>query len=583
MFFKKRKKFVNSDITPDEIFMDAKNMPGWERESLEGVMEKAITFKTPLFLAVFFGLLSLALLGRVGFLDVVRGSDFADKVYLNRLRAVTLPPARGVIYDRTGRQLSWNSAALSSGADAAVPGEEAAVEPVRVYTSMLGLAHVLGYLGYVSDNSLGFAGKAGVERQYNDVLAGDAGSRLVEVDSKERIISASLQKPPRDGQNITLTIDAELQSELFRILDGVIQDRGFNAGAGVVMNPRTGEILAMTSWPEYDSNALSRGDPAEVRSLMSNPRNPFFFRAISGLYSPGSIIKPVMALAALAEGVVDENKQIFSSGSISVPNPYNPKEPSVFYDWRPQGWVDLRHALAVSSNVYFYTIGGGFDDVGGLGVSRINKYLKIFGLGNGTGVDLSPEAQGFIPDPEWKAQTLADKIWRVGDTYNLSIGQGWLQVTPLQMASIVSAISQDGIRVRPYMVKEIKNIDGGISYEAKAKYEDPINIDKKYFTAVKEGMRMAAEFGTAAALSGLGIDLAGKTGTAEIGKDYVNSWIISFAPYDKPNLAMSIVLERGSVHNLVGAPFAARQLYEWIKVHRPEYLKNKDLEVRLPN
>lgn len=578
MFFKK-KKFVDADITPDEIFMDAKNIPGWERESFEGVMEKAITVRTPLFMAVFFGLFALALLGRVGFLDVVRGADFADKAYVNRLRAVTLNPARGVIYDRNGKELSWNSAVSSSAApDSDMAAlDDAAVEPVRVYASMPGLAHVLGYLGHISDYSTDLTGKAGVERQYDEVLAGDTGSRLVEVDSKERVISASLQKPPRDGQNITLTIDAELQSELFRIIGSVVQDRGFNAGAGVVMNPQTGEILAMTSWPEYDPNVLSQGDPAKVRALMSDSRNPFFFRAISGLYAPGSIIKPVMALAALSEGVIDENRQIFSSGSISVPNPYNPKEPSIFYDWRPQGWVDLRHALAVSSNVYFYTIGGGFDDIGGLGVSRIGKYLKLFGLGSDTGIDLAPEAQGFIPNPAWKAQTLADKIWRVGDTYNLSIGQGWLQVTPLQMASIVSTVSQDGVRVRPYVVKTVKNPDGGVVHETETQYETPINIDKKYFTAVKEGMHLAASpGGTAAALAGLGINLAGKTGTAEIGKEFVNSWIISFAPYDKPDLALSIVMERGGVHNLVGAPFAARQLYEWMLVHRPEYLRSKN-------
>ncbi|MEK7646937.1 MAG: penicillin-binding transpeptidase domain-containing protein [Patescibacteria group bacterium] len=579
MFFKK-KKLADLDITPDEIFMDAKNMPGWERESFEGVMEKAITFKTPLLMAVFFGLLSLTLLSRVGYLDVVRGSDFADKAYVNRLRAVALKPARGVIYDRNGRELSWNSVVSSSAppeSNVAALGDGLVVEPVRVYASMPGLAHVLGYLGHVSDYSSELAGKAGVERQYDDVLAGETGSRLVEVDSKERVISASLQKPSKDGQSIVLTIDAELQSELFRILGSVIQDRGFNAGAGVVMDPRTGEVLAMTSWPEYDPNVLSQGDPAKVRSFMSDSKNPFFFRAISGLYAPGSIIKPVMALAALSEGVIDENRQIFSSGSISVPNPYNPKEPSIFYDWRPQGWVDLRHALAVSSNVYFYTVGGGFDDIGGLGVSRIGKYLKLFGLGSGTGIDLVPEAQGFVPNPEWKTQTLSDKIWRVGDTYNLSIGQGWLQVTPLQMASVVSAISQDGVRVRPFLVKAIKNSDGGTVDEAETQYGASIDIDRKYFTAVKEGMRMAASpGGTAAALSGLGINLAGKTGTAEIGKEFVNSWIISFAPYDKPALVMSIVLERGSVHNLVGAPFAARQLYEWMMVHRPEYLKNKN-------
>ncbi|MEK7122098.1 MAG: penicillin-binding transpeptidase domain-containing protein [Patescibacteria group bacterium] len=565
----RKKIFSEKDISPDEIFLDAKNMPNFSRESFEGVMEKTIAPAGALVMAAVFGLVLIIMIFKVGILQFNQGEAFYQRAKENRLRLMTLFPERGVIYDRRGLELAWN--------------DNFAGEIIRVYTNLSGLSHLLGYMGFFSEEELAEGdfnrqskyGRAGLEKGLDDFLRGQKGRRLVEVDSLDRIISESVQQMPENGADVALTIDAEMQSKLFEKIQNTIKDRGFKGGAGIVMNPQNGEILAMTSWPEYDSNAFSKGEAEKLPFFLNNEEKPLFFRAVSGLYSPGSTIKPIIALAALEEGVIDKDRSIFSAGSISVTNPYDSDKNTVFYDWKAHGWVDMRRAIAVSSNVYFYTIGGGFEDIGGLGVSRLKKYFEMFGLGKKTGLEFLPEEAGFVPDPEWKEKYFSDKIWRVGDTYNLSIGQGWLEATPLQMAAAASIISRNGERIKPHLLKEMrftdknKKIDPVKSSEAEF---NRVNIEEKYFKIVKEGMKIAVEEGTAQALSGLGIEIGAKTGTAQIGGGKVDSWLIAFAPYDNPRLVLTIVLEGGNADNLVGAPFAARQFFEWLILNRPEYL-----------
>ncbi|MEK7596248.1 MAG: penicillin-binding transpeptidase domain-containing protein, partial [Patescibacteria group bacterium] len=434
----RKKIFSKKDISPDEIFLDAKNMPNFSRESFEGVMEKAIVSANVLIMAAVFGLVLTAMLLRVGILQFSRGEAFYQRAKENRLHLAALFPERGVIYDRRGLELAWND--ISSD------------KIIRVYADLPGLSHLLGYTGFLSEKELAKGnfdgqfkyGRTGLEKGLEDFLKGKKGRRLVEVDSLGKTVSESVQQAPENGADVTLSIDAEMQSKLFEKIQNTAKDRGFKGGAGIVMNPQNGEILAMTSWPEYDLNAFSKGEEEKLSIFLNNKEKPLFFRAVSGLYPPGSAIKPIIALAALKEGVIDKDRFIFSAGSISVANPYDPDKSSVFYDWKAHGWVDLKKALAVSSNVYFYTIGGGFEEIGGLGVSRLKKYFEMFGLGKKTGLEFLPEEAGFIPAPEWKEKYFSDKIWRVGDTYNLSIGQGWLEVTPLQMAVAASIISRNG-------------------------------------------------------------------------------------------------------------------------------------------
>ncbi|MBI2628040.1 MAG: hypothetical protein HYW71_01225 [Candidatus Niyogibacteria bacterium] len=560
----RKKIFSKKDISPDEIFLDAKNMPNFSRESFEGIMEKAIISANAWVMTAVFGLVLAVMFLKVGILQISQGEMFYQRAKENRLHLMSLFPERGVIYDRRGLELARN--------------ENFSNEIIRVYADLPGLSHLLGYMGFLSEEELKEGnfdrqskyGRAGLEKGLDNFLRGKEGQRLVEVDSLGKIVSESIQRAPENGANITLSIDAEMQSKLFEKIQNTAQDRGFKGGAGIVMDSQNGEILAMTSWPEYDPNAFSKGEAEKLPFFLNNEEKPLFFRAISGLYSPGSSIKPVIALAALKEGVIDKDHSIFSAGSISVANPYDPGKKSVFYDWKAHGWVNLEKALAVSSNVYFYAIGGGFEEISGLGVSRLKKYFEMFGLGKKTGLEFLPEEEGFIPSPDWKEKYFSDKIWRLGDTYNLSIGQGWLEVTPLQMAVVTSIISQNGKKIKPHLVKEMiftdkKNVPLPLSFEK-------IDIEEKYFKIVKEGMKMAVEEGTAKALSGLRAEIAAKTGTAQIGSNRVDSWLVAFAPYDNPRLVLTIVLEGGNANNLIGAPFAAKQFFEWLILNRPEYL-----------
>ncbi len=257
-----------------------------------------------------------------------------------------------------------------------------------------------------------------MERALNGILAGQNGTTLTETDAKGALVSQSIKVEPVPGARVQLSLDAEVTQGLYDAIATVADQSGFQGGSGVIMDVQTGELLAMTSYPEYSMDALSRGDQASLTALNADKRQPFLNRAVSGLYAPGSIVKPFMGVAALEEGVIDEHKQILSTGSISIPNPYNPDLPSVFKDWRVNGLTDVRRAIAVSSDVYFYEVGGGYKDQPGLGIDRIDKYLRIFGFGAPTGIQGFKEPAGNIPTPAWKEATFDGDPWRIGDTYH---------------------------------------------------------------------------------------------------------------------------------------------------------------------
>ncbi|PIR70685.1 MAG: hypothetical protein COU46_00080 [Candidatus Niyogibacteria bacterium CG10_big_fil_rev_8_21_14_0_10_42_19] len=600
MFPRHRKKYKNKEISPDEIFLDSRNIPEFDVESMEGHLEVLLSGRVAFTVYAAYFILAVIFISQLFNLQVVKAGHFRERAYLNRLELRSLIPERGLILDRNGVELAWNEPTFQvvinpDGDNEAVVADNVRWEeaeallkdmpdlplriepvPVRRYTSLGGFAHLLGYVGYPEDQSyLEYEleegskirlyprikiGKTGLEQKFEKKLSGILGAHIAEVNSKGKIVSESKKKDPEPGAPLQLTIDSGMQSVLYNSISGVVNDKGFRGGAGVVLDVKTGDVLAMTSFPELNSNDFSKGISSEEFSkILNDKKNPFFFRALEGLYSPGSVIKPLIALAALNEGVIKPEKQIFSAGSISLPNPYFPGQASVFPDWKAHGWVDLRRALAVSSNVFFYEIGGGFQDQPGLGADRIRMYEEAFGLGRVTGVGLS-EASGFIPSPEWKKENVKnDPIWRIGDTYNFSIGQGATQVTPIQMARVIAAIAADG------KILKLNIIDGSRSY-----IENEIDIDAEYFNVVKEGLRMAVAEGTAQALSGLKVKVAGKTGTAEIGDGRVNSWFIGFLPYENPTIAVAVVLESGDIHNLIGAPFASRQFVEWTIANRPE-------------
>jgi penicillin-binding protein 2 len=533
---KKNKLSSLSAISPDEVFLDSQNIPDFDSHQLEGRMEQPLSQRTFCFIGLVFLFLAVILIGKTAYLQIITGEVLAARAENNRLRQIMLQPERGLIYDRRGELLAWNEAGG------------------RTYKNLKGLSHVLGYTG----EEFGvLKGKSGVEKSYNEFLRGQMGVKIIEVNSKNEIESENIQLGAQDGRDLHLYIDAELQQKFYEIFAGLASERDFAGAAGVILDVDSGEVLALVSYPEYSSQILSQGWPEEeIEAYRNNAQKPFLNRALSGLYAPGSVIKPFIALAALNEGVISPEKEIFSSGSISIPHPYFPGKKSIFYDWKAHGFVDMRRALAVSSNVYFYTIGGGYEDVSGLGIKRIQKYLKNFGLGSRTNIDLGGEALGVVP---------GDSVWRIGDTYNVSIGQGNLQVTPLQMATAMAILANGGHLIQPLVSMEQER---GVKERSLG-----IEIKPEHFRVVREGMRQAVLEGTAKALAWLPIEMAAKTGTAELGSgQFVNSWLIGFWPYKNPRFVLSIVLEKGRASNLIGGVFATRQLMEWMIIHRPEYL-----------
>lgn len=559
--FKKNSKHAPV-IYPDEIFMDSENISGFDMSHFEGRIEKPISKKTYGFLSIILGIIGLFFIGKVFSLQIVNGEKFSQRSLKNSFKKEFTSPLRGVIYDRKGVALAWNE------------------EKKRQYDDMPGISHVIGYTGLPSKEDLmenndiltdETIGKGGIEKKYNNALRGDRGVKLIERDSQGGTISESIQTTPKNGDRIDLTIDSKLQTKLFEIIDSVAKDRGFSGGAGIIMDVRDGGILALTSWPEYNSGVLSSGGPPEeIKKILNDKNKPFINRAISGIYAPGSVVKPFVAIAALNEGIISPEKQIYSSGSISVPNPFFPDKPSIFKDWKAHGWVDMKRAIAVSSDVYFYEIGGGFEDVRGLGINKISEYARKFGLDSATGIDLPGELTGTIPAPEIKAKNdTGDPVWKVGDTYNSSIGQGYFLSTPIEILSYISAVANSGKILRPYLIKQASE------NSSNQKNLRNILIPENYFKIAREGMRMAVTEGTAQGLNLPGVSIAAKTGTAEIiGKKFTNSWITGFFPYENPKYSFVVVMEKGHIGNTVGAPYVMNQLLEWMKIYTPEYLNN---------
>jgi penicillin-binding protein 2 len=241
------------------------------------------------------------------------------------------------------------------------------------------------------------------------------------------------------------------------------------------------------------------------------------------------------------------------TASISLPNPYDPAHPSVFKDWRAQGYEDMRHALAVSSDVYFYEVGGGFQTQKGIGIDNIEKYVRMFGFGTTTNINFPGEQRGIIPDPAWKATNFKGEVWRIGDTYNTTIGQYGFQVTPIQAVRAVAAMANGGTLLTPTFLKD--DIARPLTM---------ISLDPSYFQIVREGMRLCVTEGTCTALNVPYLDVAAKTGTAQLGvsKDLVNSWTIGFWPIEKPKYAFAVVMERASKTNQFGAALVIRALLD---------------------
>ncbi|MDP1706551.1 MAG: penicillin-binding transpeptidase domain-containing protein [bacterium] len=429
---------------------------------------------------------------------------------------------------------------------------------VRYYPSPLIFSHLLGYVGLVDIQDLeenpdltqaDLKGRDGLEAFYNDYLQGINGRKVSLRDFRGNIIDKSgyLEKA-LPGDNIETFIDAEFQEYFYNRLTKGLHDLGRNSGVGLAMDPRNGEVLALINIPSFDGEKI--GD------YLNKPLSPLFNRSVSGLYSPGSIIKPLVAVAALKEGVISPQKRIYAGPYIEIPNPYQTSAPYRYPDWKPHGWVSLKEALARSSNIYFYEVGGGFEDQAGLGIAKLKKWWEKFNFDKKTGIDLPGEKTGVLPDPAWRKE-ISGEDWRLGDTYHVSIGQGDLSMSPISLLNYFSALANGGHFYSPRVVRSIKNSDGEMVFYGELKSIGDISEEiVSVLPAIRQGIAEAASqpYGTAYALHDLPFKIAAKTGTAQIQDNRkINAFFMGYAPLADPQIAILVLVEdakEGSINTL---------------------------------
>jgi len=579
--------------------------------------------------------LVIILLGRLGWLQVVKGAYYRDIANGNRLRLERIQANRGIVYDRNNKPLVHNVAnfllycipadlpkddfqrnalidslaALTGRFDAnevkeavkkldasqlefyqpffiadnieyekalkiklesgEMPGFVLSNASRRSYElPALSFSHILGYTGKINPDELAenrseyspidYIGKAGLEKSWENELRGMPGIKQVEVDAlgkEKKIVSETVPVP---GSNLILSIDAEAQVKLEAIMANYLPKAGLKRAAAVVMDPRNGEIISLISLPAYDNNLFAQGISKEDYSkLADSPDLPLFSRAVSGEYPSGSTIKPIVAGAALEENIITQFTTFLSTGGLRVGQ-------WSFPDWKGggHGVTDVRKAIAESVNTFFYYIGGGYENFRGLGVDTMVSYFKKFLLGTRLGIDVPNEGVGFVPSKEWK-EAVKKERWYVGDTYHIAIGQGDLIVTPLQVAAYTMFFANGGTMYRPHLVKELTDPNGN-----SVRKIEPVIIAKDILSQanieiIREGMRDTVLYGSARSMGSLPVEAAGKTGTAQwSSKKDPHGWFTGFAPYNDPEIVITVLVEEGKGGDLSGTPIA-REFMQW--------------------
>jgi penicillin-binding protein 2 len=618
----------NFEIEPEEVLLDKLAK---KKEEEMGIFEKKFEvpiFKTTIFrFFLFLILLLLFLYLRTFQLQIIQAKDFQIKSEKNKFLISKIRAERGVIYDQNFKQLVFNKPSFDLILKKSeLPKDEKEKEKIlkevasilkvdfekikekmnsqdeeikiaenldhqtlivletkidelsgfeiekkiqREYLDGETISHLIGYSGKTN-----LEGKEGIEKSYDQVLRESPGKILIERDAKGRILSQKIVELPKPGKSLVLWLDFDLQKKIKEEMEKKIKEVGARGGAAVAIDPKTGGILALVSLPSFDNNLFSKGiSQKDWEKLQKDPKNPLLNRATSGQYLFGSTVKPFIALAALQEKIISPNKKIDCQGKIEIPHRYNPEIIYEFKDWTVHGSTDIRKAIAESCNIFFYTIGGGYKDQEGLGPSKIKKYLETFGFGKLVDSDfpIPSFAKGLIGDPEWKKEKFGESWWD-GDTYNMSIGQGYVLTTPLQVARAYAAIANGGKLLKPRFVKEIVDEEKNLIEVIQPEVEDEIPIDQKNFQIVKEGMRWAvtgqnSPHASAVALSDLPVAAAAKTGTAQVSrkdcKDCYTIWISVFAPYEDPKIVLTIVLEdvKGRLSQVV-VP-VAKEVLNW--------------------
>ncbi len=443
-----------------------------------------------------------------------------------------------------------------------------AVKPDGSSADLSSLAHVLGYTGKITDEALkrlgsqysliDYVGKTGLEYSWEKELKGVTGRKNIEVDALGRRKKIVSETAPIAGYNLKLSLDVGLQQQAEIVTKAWLEKTHTARAAVIIMDPNNGQIRALVSLPAYDNNLFARGvSQTEYDKFLKDENNPLFNRAISGEVPSGSTIKPVIASAALQEKVISENTSFLSNGGLRLGQWFFP-------DWKAggHGTTDVRKALAESVNTFFYYIGGGYQDFVGLGVDRLVKYMRLFGLGEKTGIDLNGENAGFVPTKEWKEKT-KNEAWYIGDTYHISIGQGDILTTPLQVANFTAAVANGGRLYQPTIVSSLLDENNQVVRIIEPKIIRQDFIDPANLQIVREGMRQTITAGSARSLGTLPVAVAGKTGTAQWSSQKANhAWFTGFAPYDKPEIVITVLVEEGGEGSSVAAPIA-KEILAW--------------------
>lgn len=530
--------------------------------------------------------------------------------YVNRVA----PYRRIILSDDTPRDVAF--AIRERGP--ALPGVLVEVEARRRYLYGPLFAHILGYVAPITQDFLeraskrfeydpnDVAGAAGLEAGAEALVRGRKGHEVVEKDVAGREVRVLEAAPPIPGNNIFLTIDLDLQRQVTELLRAGMEQVGSPQGVAILMNPQTGEILSLVSLPSYDNNLFIGGISAEnFQQLLDDPRKPLLNLAFGGFgFPPGSIFKMVTAAGALEDAVIDRETTIFDPGSIRLPNKLAPDDRSkdqIFVCWKRDGHGDqnIVEAIAHSCDVFFYEVGGGYTEgdehFEGLGIERLDKWSMAFGLGEPTGIDLPGESAGLVPTPKWKR--LAPHInesWVTGDTYNMSIGQGYLIVTPLQMLNVTAAVANGGTLYRPQLIYQVQDAEGRVVRAFEPSVLRHVPVKPEHLATIREGMLGAVEWkdGTAH-YAGLptSVRVAGKTGTAEYcdgyqkpdgswdcrrdkdGHQVTHAWFTAFAPYENPELALIVFVHGNGKDVLEGSEVAAPIAAEILRYYFEEWPK----------
>lgn len=556
------------------------------------------------------------LIGRAAYLQIYQGEYYAGLADGNRIRIVPSMAPRGTFYDRNGELLVTNRPGFSvsllpltapisddvidrlsdllkvptdeiktkiaghSGFNpiriktdvtpdivsiieeqkSQYPGVVIEVTPIRDYILKQEGAHTFGYVSEINDTELekmkdegyksgDIIGKFGLEKVYDKELRGENGGQQVEVDVSGKPVQILGRKEPVPGDDLELTIDINLQQAAEKAVDEQLTQIGAHAAAAVVMNPQTGEILAMVSRPAFDPNLFAHGiSSKDWNQLNNNPYHPMDNKTITGEYPPGSTFKIVTGTAALTEGVVTPDEQIFDSGHHWI-------IPKGNADGEALGWLNFRTALAHSDNVYFYEMGNR------LGIDRLEKYARMFGLGAKTGIDLPYEATGLVANRRYKEKNFDDGEWYLSETFDAAIGQGFNLVTPLQAAMVMGEIAADGKRYKPHVVNRIIAPDGSVVKDFQPELLSQLDVPEEDIKLVQDGLHDVTKYGTAASsFRGFTADIAGKTGTAENSQGRDHGWFVAYGPFDNPNIVVAVIVENGGYGSQSAVPIGRKIL-----------------------